>query len=111
MNVCTNCGLPKELCVCETIAKESQKIKVSSIKRKFGKMYTIVEGIDQKEIDIKDVGKKLKSKFACGGTVKDGVIELQGKHLQGVKDVLIDMGFRPETIEVVAAKNAKKKFK
>ena len=35
--VCQDCGLPKDLCVCETIAKEQQKIEVSTEKRKFGK--------------------------------------------------------------------------
>ena len=36
--ICPKCGLPKELCVCETIAKEEQRIKVRSEKRKFGKI-------------------------------------------------------------------------
>lgn len=98
--ICTKCGLPKELCMCETIAKESQKIIVSSEKRKFGKKYTIITGIDKKEINIKDITKKLKSKFACGGTAKEGKIELQGDHKQGVKGFLVQAGFAPETIEI-----------
>lgn len=98
--VCTKCGLPKELCVCESIAKESQKIIVRTEKKKFGKVYTIVEGIDTGEIDLKDLTKKLKSQFACGGTLKKGVIELQGNHQQKVKQVLIGMGFGQETIEI-----------
>ena len=59
--ICTQCGLPKDLCVCETIAKESQRIVISTEKRKFGKLETTIEGIDSKEIDIKDLGKKLKN--------------------------------------------------
>ncbi|MBW3003310.1 translation initiation factor [Candidatus Woesearchaeota archaeon] len=98
--VCTQCGLPKELCVCETIAKESQTIKVYTIKKKFGKLYTEIEGIDQKEIDLKDLVKKLKGKFACGGTTKEGKVELQGDHKHQVKRILVEMGFAPETIEV-----------
>lgn len=98
--ICTKCGLPKELCVCETIAKESQKITVKIIKKKFGKKYTIVEGIDETEIDLKDLTKKLKNEFACGGTLKNKQIELQGDHKQKVKKVLIEMGFSPETIEI-----------
>ena len=78
--ICSMCGLPKELCVCETIAKESQKIVVKTVKKKFGKKYTVIEGIDEKEINLKDLGKKLKARFACGGTSKEGKIELQGDH-------------------------------
>ena len=96
--ICSKCGLPKELCVCETIAKESQEIVLSLESKKFGKKYTIVQGIDEKEIDMSELTKKLKSKLACGGTVKQGKIELQGTHLQKVKEMLLEMGFSPDTI-------------
>ena len=97
--ICTTCGLPKELCVCEAIAKESQRITVGIDKKKFGKVYTVIEGIDSKEIDMKELTKKLKNKFACGGTTKEGRIELQGNHKQKVKGVLIESGFSPDTID------------
>jgi translation initiation factor 1 len=100
VEVCPKCGLPKELCVCETIAKEQQTIKIYSIKKKFGKVYTVIQGINEKEINLKQTAKKLKEKFACGGTAKEGKIELQGDHKQNVKKYLIEMGFAPETIEV-----------
>jgi len=99
--ICQICGLPKDLCVCETIAKETQKIIVRVIKKKFGKVYTSIEGIDTKEIDIKEVTKKLKSKFACGGTSKKGTIELQGNHRSNVKGYLVQLGFPAETINVM----------
>ena len=98
--ICPKCGLVKELCVCETIAKESQLINIFLERKKFRKFSTIIEGIDQKEIDIKDLAKKLKEQFACGGTVKEGNIELQGDHKNKIKDILIKMGFSPDTIEV-----------
>jgi translation initiation factor 1 len=93
-------GLPKELGVWENITKESQKIVIKTVAKKFGKKYTIIEGIDDKEVNLKDLGKKLKSQFACGGTVKDGNIELQGDHKEKVKKHLVEIGFAPETIEV-----------
>ncbi|RME52808.1 stress response translation initiation inhibitor YciH [Candidatus Woesearchaeota archaeon] len=93
-------GLPKELVSFEDIAKESQTVTVSTVKKKFGKIHTVVEGINQHEVDVKDITKRLKNKFACGGTVKDGVIELQGDHTKTIKDVLVSLGFSPETIEV-----------
>lgn len=98
--ICTTCGLPEELCVCEAIAKESQVITVSINKKKFGKEYTQIEGINEADIDIKELAKLLKHKFACGGTAKKGKIELQGNHLNEVPKVLMDQGFAPETIEV-----------
>lgn len=98
--ICSKCGLPQELCVCETIAKEAQKIEAFIIKKKFGKAYTVVEGIDSKSIDIKDVTKSLKSKFACGGTWKERRIELQGNHLKTIREVLVKLGFAPESIEI-----------
>jgi len=91
--------LPKELCVCEEIAREQQRINVYSIKRKFGKKVTIVEGIDEKQLDLKGLTKTLKSKLACGGTTKEGRIELQGDHKVRVKDVLVEMGFSPDMID------------
>jgi translation initiation factor 1 len=97
--ICTKCGLPKELCVCEQIAREKQKIVVSTEKRKFGKINTIITGI-QKDVNIKDIAKKLKNKFACGGTSKDNTIELQGDHRQKAKEELIALGFASESIEI-----------
>ncbi len=97
-DICPKCGLPKDLCVCESIAKETQKIEVTTEKKKFGKVYTIIDGIDEKEIDIKSLLKKLKSKFACGGTAKDGRIELQGNHKSKTRAMLVESGFAPESI-------------
>jgi len=100
MTVCPTCGLPKELCVCESIAKETQKITVYMEKKKFGKKYTVIEGIDKKEINLNQLAKKLKAKLACGGTAKDNVIELQGDHRSKVKSVLVELGFPADNIEI-----------
>lgn len=92
-------GLPKELGVWENIAKESQKITIKLIKKKFGKKYTVVEGINKHEVDIKELTKKLKSRFACGGTFKGGMIELQGDHTKDIRKELVKQGFTPDSIE------------
>ncbi len=92
-------GLPKELGIWENIAKGDQRIKVKADKRKFGKVITIIEGINSKDIDIKEIAKKLKAKFACGGTVKGNTIELQGNHMEKVRQELIKLGFAVEAIE------------
>lgn len=98
-------GLPKELGAFENLAKESQMITVSIIKKKFGKQYTVVEGINEHELDIKDLAKKLKAKFACGGTAKDGIIELQGNHAKDIRAELVKLGFAPDSIDIKPFKN------
>ena len=100
MNICPKCGLPTIACTCETIAKEEQRVRVRTIKKKFGKFATLIEGIDTKSINIKDTAKKLKSKFVCGGTVKKGTIELQGNHKRKMKEALAEIGFVTDLIEV-----------
>ena len=99
--ICPVCGLTKDLCVCETIALESQIVKIKTVKRRFGKLTTLIEGIDQKSVNLKEIAKKLKEKFACGGTVKDGVIELQGNHVNQARQELIKLGFDENSIELM----------
>ena len=85
-----------QACVCKEIAKTDQQIEVKTEKRRFGKIATLVTGL---EGDIKEIAKKLKNELACGGTVKDGVIELQGNHKDKVRPVLIKAGFSDEQIK------------
>ena len=98
-DICNKCGLPTELCICETISKETQKIKIQETRKRFGKTVTMVKGIDGSNIDIPKLLKKLKSKLSCGGTYKDGVIELQGKHTKEVKKLLIEEGFNEKSLD------------
>jgi translation initiation factor 1 len=100
--------LPQELCVCESIAKETQKITIQIEQKKFGKKYTVISGIS--DIDLDQLAKQLKAKLACGGTVKEGRIELQGgggstpaaerDHKNKVRDLLVSMGFAHESIVI-----------
>lgn len=99
VEVCNQCGLPQDLCVCDTIAREQQKITIGTEKKKFGKTYTVIDGLG-KGVNIDEITKKLKSKFACGGTAKQGRIELQGNHLARIKPVLVDLGIPEESISI-----------
>jgi translation initiation factor 1 len=96
--ICPKCGLPKELCICEEVAKEQQRIQVKVNKRRYGKEVTIIEGLDPYDIDLVDLTKFLKAKLACGGTVKETSIELQGNHKERVKELLAMKGYKLEQI-------------
>ena len=98
-DICMKCGLPKELCTCEAMAKETEKIKVYTVERRFKKKTTVIEGIS-KDLKIKDILKELKHKLACGGTLKDNMIELQGDHKSKIKEILKKLGFPENQIEV-----------
>jgi len=96
---CPRCGLPKELCVCDEMTREGQRIRVRTDKRRYGKVVTLVDGL--KDVDMDKVAKDLKTKLACGGTLKKDTIELQGDHKNRAKRVLVDMGFSEDMIDVV----------
>jgi len=85
-------------CVCGEIAKTQQEITVSTERRRFGKVNTMISGFDD-GVDIKDIAKKLKMKRACGGTVKNKVIELQGNHKGFIKTILVSEGFSEDQIK------------
>ncbi|MCE4599044.1 MAG: stress response translation initiation inhibitor YciH [Desulfurococcales archaeon] len=92
-------GLPPE--ICEQLSAEEQLIKIRLEKRRFGREVTIIEGINEKEFDLKKLASKLKSKLATGGTAKNGRIELQGDHRHRAKKILIEMGFPEENITII----------
>ncbi|MDT7891775.1 MAG: stress response translation initiation inhibitor YciH [Thermoproteota archaeon] len=85
--------------ILESLDKEQRKIKIRSEKRKFGKDVTVIEGIS--EDAAPEITKHLKSKLACGGTYKNGRIELQGAHKLAVKQILQSLGYPEENIILV----------
>jgi translation initiation factor 1 len=98
MEICPKCGLPKQACVCEQIGKSSQRIKVTTDKKRYGKLVTIVSGFE-KGTDIRSIAKALKNELACGGTYKNDEIELQGDHRRRIKEILVKLGFNQESID------------
>lgn len=100
MEICSVCGLPKDLCVCEQISKESAKITVRLEVRRFGKQTTVIEGIDPKYNNLQKVAQQLKTALACGGTAKNGTILLQGDHRDVIKERLVQLGFNKDAVEV-----------
>jgi len=94
-----NSGIEDELDISDSLARAEQKIKVKIDSRSYNKEMTVVEGLGD-DIDLSELASALKSKLACGGTAKDGHIELQGDHTRRIKDVLAEEGFDKENIEV-----------
>jgi len=98
MEICPKCGLPEPACVCEQITKSSQRIRITTDRKRYGKIVTVIKGFDS-SIDVKKVAKDMKNELACGGTGKNGIIELQGDHTKRAKDILIKLGFEEDSVE------------
>ena len=60
-----------------------------------GKAVTTVSGVPVDDAGLKELAGKLKKRCGVGGSVKDGVIELQGDHRDVVVKVLEAEGYRP----------------
>lgn len=68
--------------------------------RKWGKPMTVIQGLPKTGKSIDDIARKLKARLATGGTVKDGMVMLQGDHRNRIKDELVKLGFPADHVEV-----------
>ncbi len=59
-----------------------------------GKTVSLVKNLMLSERDIKALAKKLKQACGSGGTVKNGIIEIQGEHRQRIAGVLQKLGYK-----------------
>jgi translation initiation factor 1 len=69
-------------------------IRLSLDRRASGRVVTVVTGLPGRATDVAELGKALKSACGAGGTVKDGVLELQGDHRPRVEAFLQSRGLR-----------------
>lgn len=77
-----------------TIANEKQKLRIKlDTKQRAGKVVTLVEGFVGTNEDLEILGKKLKTKCGTGGSVKDGLIMIQGDYREKMIGWLKDWGY------------------
>ena len=61
-----------------------------------GKTVTVLKGfVAVDNVELQALAKQLQKRCGAGGTVKDGVIEIQGDHRDTVMRMLTEAGFRP----------------
>ncbi len=95
--MCPACREPVTKCVCskaKPIAVSDGIVRVfRETKGRGGKSVTLVKGLALDPTALASLGKQLKAACGSGGTVKDGVIEVQGDHAQLVMDALRKQGW------------------
>jgi translation initiation factor 1 len=104
--ICPDCGKPASKCACRNKRKTKKAAGGPSLdkgdgvvriqretKGRKGKTVTTVHGVPLAENELKDFAKTLKGRCGAGGTVKDGVIEIQGDHREILLEEIRKQGY------------------
>ena len=87
-----DCSCPPEPPPLTPPGKQTARIAVE--KRKKGKVVTVIRGLPGDGNDLPSLLTRLKSDCGAGGAIKDESIEIQGRQLDRVRDVLQNIGYR-----------------
>ncbi len=94
--MCPDCRQGVAQCICKQAAAPTGDgtVRVSrETKGRGGKAVTLIKGVLLDAAALADLGKQLKAACGTGGTVKDGVIEVQGDHIERVMQILKTQGY------------------
>ncbi|MFO1340038.1 MAG: translation initiation factor Sui1 [Burkholderiaceae bacterium] len=97
--MCPACRQPVAACTCRSAAAAAPAgdgvVRVGrETKGRGGKTVTLVRGVQAAPDALAALGKRLRSACGTGGTLKDGVLELQGDHVDRVVELLQAEGHR-----------------
>jgi translation initiation factor 1 len=95
--MCPGCRLPVASCRCAQAAPPAGDgtVRVSrETQGRGGKAVTVVRGVPLQGEALAALGKRLRAACGAGGTLKDGVLEVQGEHRDRVVDLLLKEGFK-----------------
>lgn len=96
--ICPACQHPVARCQCKKSSAAAPSDGIVRLRRETkgrkGKGVTLIDGLGMKEDALCSFAKTLKTKCGSGGTVKDGIIEIQGDHRQFLATFLQESGFK-----------------
>lgn len=102
---CTTCGAPVKECCCQfphiggaeeerDLDPTVQRISLKTERRARGKLVTVIKGVKGTPRQLQALLKSLKDQCGSGGTVADGVLELQGDQVERLRKWMGDQGYR-----------------
>ncbi len=96
---CERCGQLEEQCQCQPpppdyLPPQQQTAKVRIDRRKHKRSVTVVWGLDPESNDLRGLLSDLQSACGSGGSLQEDRIELQGDHLDRVRQQLRKIGYK-----------------
>lgn len=98
---CDRCDRPETECACPPLPPPStllppqqQTARLAKEKRAKGKMVTVIRGLSAAGNDFPALLAKLKSALGAGGTIEGSDLEIQGEHLDRVRQLLTKLGYK-----------------